>query len=221
VNLDGAWESMFWTVFQTTANPVVVLDGQERIVEINDPALELFGGSRLEAIGSPLRPRFSPETRAASAANWQELLRVGEFVGAQRVVGVDGSEVEVDYAARSIDVQGRSLVVAVVLPVRAPSFVRTAVPQGDAKLSKREQEVVALIAMGLETPAIAKELHIAESTVRAHVRNAMGRLGARTRAHLVAIALCQHLLQPADVVEPITTGPPQEIPESSGVATRR
>jgi PAS domain S-box-containing protein len=185
-------------VFQTTANPVVVLDEDERIVEINDPALELFGGSRLEAIGTPLRSRFTPDTRTEAARNWQELLRAGEFVGAQRVLGPSGAEIEVDYAARLIGVQDRSLVVAVALPVRAPSFSVRPVPGDEAKLSKREQEVVALIAMGFETPAIAKELHIAESTVRAHVRNAMKRLGARTRAHLVAIALCQHLLQPAD-----------------------
>jgi DNA-binding NarL/FixJ family response regulator len=58
-----------------------------------------------------------------------------------------------------------------------------------AALSRREEEVVSLIARGLETPAIAKKLHISEHTVRAHVRRAMDRLGARTRAHLVAIML--------------------------------
>jgi regulatory LuxR family protein len=34
-----------------------------------------------------------------------------------------------------------------------------------------------------------QELHIAHDTVRTHVRNAMGKLGARSRAHLVAKAL--------------------------------
>jgi len=36
---------------------------------------------------------------------------------------------------------------------------------------------------------IAEELQIAHDTVRTHVRNAMDRLGARSRAHLVAKAL--------------------------------
>ena len=92
---------------------------------------------------------------------------------------------------------------------------------GDARLSKREQEVVALIAMGFETPAIAKELHIAESTVRAHVRNAMGRLGARTRAHLVAIALCQHLLQPADMASQTPLEPSPAMPGDPRLASQR
>ncbi len=69
-------------------------------------------------------------------------------------------------------------------------------------LSKRQREVVGLIALGLETPAIAKTLHISEHTVRAHVGNAKERLGARTRAHLVALALSQQLLNARDPSSP-------------------
>ena len=58
-----------------------------------------------------------------------------------------------------------------------------------APLSSRQAEVIALIALGFETPEIARRLHISEHTVRAHVRHAMERVGARTRAHLVAIML--------------------------------
>jgi DNA-binding NarL/FixJ family response regulator len=38
-------------------------------------------------------------------------------------------------------------------------------------------------------PEIADELDICRDTVRTHVRNAMTKLGARSRAHLVAKAL--------------------------------
>jgi DNA-binding CsgD family transcriptional regulator len=63
-------------------------------------------------------------------------------------------------------------------------------PAGQLPLTKREREVVILIALGQDTAEIAKELHISPETVRTHVRNAMSKLGARTRAHLVAIVLC-------------------------------
>jgi DNA-binding NarL/FixJ family response regulator len=56
-------------------------------------------------------------------------------------------------------------------------------------LSAREREVVRLIALGESGPEIAAELHITHDTVRTHVRNAMAKLGARSRAHLVAKAL--------------------------------
>ena len=36
---------------------------------------------------------------------------------------------------------------------------------------------------------MADELHISHDTVRTHVRNAMAKLGARSRAHLVALVL--------------------------------
>jgi DNA-binding NarL/FixJ family response regulator len=57
-------------------------------------------------------------------------------------------------------------------------------------LTNREREVVTLIAMGKETDQIAQTLHVSPATVRTHVRNAMSKLGAHTRAQLVAIVLC-------------------------------
>ena len=46
-----------------------------------------------------------------------------------------------------------------------------------------------LVALGHTGPEIAGELQIAHDTVRTHVRNAMTTSGARSRAHLVALAL--------------------------------
>ena len=45
------------------------------------------------------------------------------------------------------------------------------------------------MSLGRTGKEIADELHIAHDTVRTHVRNAQGKLGARSRAQLVAIAL--------------------------------
>ena len=56
-------------------------------------------------------------------------------------------------------------------------------------LSRREQEVVRLIGAGSSGPEIADELQIAHNTVRTHAFNAMTKLNARSRAHLVAKAL--------------------------------
>ena len=61
--------------------------------------------------------------------------------------------------------------------------------QREGQLSKREQEIVRLIALGSTGPEIADELQIAHNTVRTHIRNSMTKLRARSRAHLVANAL--------------------------------
>jgi DNA-binding CsgD family transcriptional regulator len=68
-------------------------------------------------------------------------------------------------------------------------------PEG-GELSAREREVVHLVALGRTGLEIADELHISHGTVRTHVRNAMTKVGARSRAHLVAKALGEGDLAP-------------------------
>jgi DNA-binding CsgD family transcriptional regulator len=69
-------------------------------------------------------------------------------------------------------------------------------PHEAAALTAREREIVHRIALGDISAEICDELHIAPDTVRAHVRNAMAKTGARTRAQLIAIALTDGLLDP-------------------------
>jgi len=56
-------------------------------------------------------------------------------------------------------------------------------------LTEREREVVRRIAEGDTTDQIAERLFISRTTVDTHVRKAMGRMGAKNRAHLIALAL--------------------------------
>src|SRR3954451_3768567 len=60
---------------------------------------------------------------------------------------------------------------------------------GEAGLSERQREVLQLLARGLNARQIAESLVLSPATVRTHVRNAVVRLGARTRVEAIAIAL--------------------------------
>ena len=190
MKLDGAWEKLFWGVFQRSSNPIAVLDDRQRIAAVNDAGLDLLGGRRLQLLGSTMPDYFTPETRRRGEDAWQKVLRSGENVGSQRLRRDDGTELDVDYVSRLIRIPPRAFVLVVVLPATQPRFHRSPMSTEEGRLTRREREVVGLVALGLETPAIAMKLHISEHTVRAHVRNAMKRLSAQTRAHLVAIALC-------------------------------
>ncbi|HEX7299886.1 MAG TPA: PAS and helix-turn-helix domain-containing protein [Solirubrobacteraceae bacterium] len=56
-------------------------------------------------------------------------------------------------------------------------------------LSPREHEVVELLAAGLTGYQVAEQLGISPATVRVHIRNATGKLGASTRTQAVAMAV--------------------------------
>lgn len=53
---------------------------------------------------------------------------------------------------------------------------------GEALLTRREREVLALVAQGLQNIAIARRLFISEATVKVHLRHTFEKLGVRNRA---------------------------------------
>ncbi len=57
------------------------------------------------------------------------------------------------------------------------------------QLSRREREILGLLSDGYSTDEVAEKLSLSAHTVRTHVKNAMRKLDASTRAHAVAIAL--------------------------------
>jgi two-component system, NarL family, response regulator len=64
-----------------------------------------------------------------------------------------------------------------------------AIEPAERTLTSREVEIVRHVAAGKRSREIAGELHIATSTAQTHLRNAMAKLGARSQAHVVALAM--------------------------------
>jgi DNA-binding NarL/FixJ family response regulator len=76
-------------------------------------------------------------------------------------------------------------------------FVDPAVPPKGSRgiLTRRQREILQLLADGGSTSAAARNLGLSEETVKTHTKNTLARLNARNRTHAVAIALRESLIE--------------------------
>jgi PAS domain S-box-containing protein len=184
------WAALFWSAFNDSRNAMVLLDEHRRHVEVNGAYVKLAGYARDEVVGRPVWEYVADGPRLTDR-QWERAIARGELSGEAGLVCADGTIATVQYAGHTEVVTGRRLVLFVVLSTSRWGRHSRRDPQpgtGDA-LSAREREIVRLVAAGETGPEIAEHLHISHATVRTHVRNAMAKVGARSRAHLVAKAL--------------------------------
>ncbi len=181
------WTGLFSSAFTQSRNAMALVDEDRHFVDVNAAFLRLLGHSRETVIGRPVWDLFV-EDRGASA-DWAGMLASGEFTGQRELICADGSTVAVQWGASVETVDDRRLVLFVALSTSrwGSRFRRSMQSDHEGEpLSTREHEVVRLVALGASGPEIADELVISHNTVRTHVRNAMSKTGARSRAHLVA-----------------------------------
>ena len=183
---------MFWTAFRRSTNPMFVTALDRRIVAVNEAGSALAGRPAQSLTGERMRLLLDDPAEAPDDAAFRAQVLRGESFGRRRIRRPAGSVRGVDVALRATRPGGAVLVLAVCL--RASAVGRSDLARAPAPLTRREREIVHRIALGEVTPDICAALHIAPDTVRAHVRNAMAKTGARTRAQLIAIALTEGLL---------------------------
>jgi PAS domain S-box-containing protein len=192
----GEWAGLFASAFKQSRNGMVLVDTSRHVVDVNGAYLNLLGHTRNELVGQPVS-KFVIGPPVLTSAEWRAVLAQGEFDGEVQLRAADGGAVAVQWGATVEVVTGRQLVLAVALSTSrwGSRFRRTlSVEPTPGSLSLREREVVRLVALGNTGPEIAGELQISHDTVRTHARNAMLKVGARSRAHLVAKALGEGLV---------------------------
>ncbi len=190
------WPQLFSAAFTQSRNAMVLLDERRLLVDANGAYLRLMGYRREQIVNRPFYD-FVAGGPLATTAEWQASLEAGRFTGEAELLPADGSRIAVQWAATTEVVTGRRLVLFVALSTSrwGRRFRREETPRHElGTLSRREREIVALVALGNTGPEIADELRISHDTVRTHARNAMTKVGARSRAHLVAKALGEGLI---------------------------
>jgi PAS domain S-box-containing protein len=186
----SAWQSLFWTVFNRSRNPMAIIDRERRYVEVNPCHTKVFGRSRDEIVGTLVDDYLPPDELATIAAEYEAFTRDGEFNNERSYITSDGRVVRVQYAVATERITGHDLAFFVSHVVDAAdeqeSEEQPSAGHDGESLSPREREVVQHVALGMTSRQIAEELSVSTETVRTHIRNALAKTGTRTRAQLVA-----------------------------------
>lgn len=122
-----------------------------------------------------------------------ELLTSGLDSGARGYALKEGTPTELTGALTTVAAGG-----TYVDPRLRPSLLARQTTQRLPALSKREREIMDLLAQGLTGEQVAEKLVLSSETVKTHIRNAMGKLEANTRVHAIAIALREGFISPPE-----------------------
>ena len=163
-------------VAAAAAQAAVALGKTAMAKEESELAVQRFA-TGLVALGDSyplLRARLHLELARAYASNAQAetILNAEAALSIYQRLGAP----EAGQAAELLKAQGRTVTVA------SPP------PTAMDVLSRREREVLPLLAKGLSNPAIAQRLVISPKTVEHHVSNILSKLGLRNRAEAAAFA---------------------------------
>lgn len=180
-------EATFLRLFEAAGVALALTDDRRRITRVNRAFSDLLGFTPERAITMRLDDLVAPGMQSVALQSW-DVRTAGTRTARVTVVRADGAMVEVRYGALSSVINGAHLVVLAASESGRPTD-RGSGRRHSGKLTRREQESLRLVARGMTTTVAAEHLGISPETVRTHVRNAMNKLGARTRAQAIAVAL--------------------------------
>ena len=180
-------------VFSHSLEPMLLVDDDRRCVDANAAAC-LFLREPIEAIRKlTIDDLTAPDRRGGLGAAWLRLLH-GQSASEQLFPEMrlpDGSSIAIDFCVAPHIWPGRHLATMGFPGVRAVNGgqrIGAAAP-ADMVLTKREREILTLVAHGHTGAQIASQLFLSSATVATHVTNALMKLGAKNRAHGIALAL--------------------------------
>ena len=193
-----------------SSQALLVVDEGAVCVEASLGACRLLGVSRAEVVGHPVEELLEEGSRERFSHVWQAFHTSG---GHAEPFALDAPATKVDVGVTVMAgvLPDRHLIRLdpVTEPGAAPAVnglhpgAGTAVADEPAlaqpvprEPTAREREVLALLAGGATDGQIATMLDLSPATVQTHVRNAKAKLGARTRAQAVALAIQRALITP-------------------------
>jgi DNA-binding NarL/FixJ family response regulator len=172
-------------------------DGRE-LVETLAPDVSLIDIRLGEDSGIELTAQLidaDPDRRIVlyTGSNEIELLIKGLDSGARGYALKEGTQAELRSAIKTVADGG-----TYVDPRLHSALLSRKATQTQRMLSKREREIMDLLAQGLTGEQVAERLYLSPETIKTHIRNAMNKLEAHTRVHAIAIALRKGFISAPD-----------------------
>ena len=200
----SADDDALWAIFSTSRNPMLMADDDRRYINANTAAVALLGYD----VGTLRTMRIDdlalPEARPFMDDIWSEFLEEGGSIGHFSILRSDGTPVKVEFNATANVRPGLHLTVFINPLVTGDPQGLDEVTEGKFSVSEPvpsvathsgtlldpvERQVITLLAAGLNWHEVADEIGETPAHVRTVMQSAMRKLGARTRAHAVSVAI--------------------------------
>lgn len=195
---------------------VFVIGPDSRIVLWNRAAERILGYSAREAIGRPCCELFVGRDDKGNRLCYRgchvmTLARMGEAIQnfdmqtlskSGRPVWLNVSILTIPGAREDVammvhifrDVTASKELLSMVHDRLAAPVTNGDAPEAPGVLTRRELEVLRVVASGANTKVSAERLHVSPATIRNHVQNIFGKLGVHSRLEAVAYATKHRLI---------------------------
>lgn len=194
----------FFAIFERSRNPMMLMDDDRWYVRVNQAACAFFGYTEAEMLSRRADDLTIVRYRPHMDGIWEAFKARGGSIGVFPMLRADGSEAEIEFNATASVLPGLHLVILINPVSLGPAEGLDDDPTGDQLMNEPvpaaagphdrlldddERTVMTLLALGQNWYDIAMDTETDVADVRALTQSSMAKLGARTRAHAVSVAL--------------------------------
>jgi DNA-binding CsgD family transcriptional regulator len=194
---EGSRAELFHSVFEHAPEALLLADDRRRYLYGNRMARSFLGESRETLVGKRIDDLAAPGMRGQLEQLWATFLAGGTLNGIFPIALTNGLKRNILFRATASVRPGRHLIsFQVARPERSASGLALGASGPAEPLTFREREILTLLARGSSAKEIAESASLSVGTVLTHIRNAMKKLGARTRSQVIALAIGLRQIDP-------------------------
>ena len=177
--------------------PASLHDVEGRFLRLNAAAERASGKSNAELVGHHFTELLPAGARESVTAHFCRAAECGEPTDFETVFIDAGGHLRA-VRAQHLPLRSEGAIIGVlILAWEAGGPTAEPIVEPQPRLTPRQSEVLELIASGMSTSEIAKQLTLSTETVRNHLRSVFRELNVHTRLEAIAAARRLGLLAPA------------------------